>query len=163
MNWLLPWRCKQPRLILVDVRPVDEQRRQKRQRRPPRFVAKPAGVEPPMGSALAVGSIPSTSRAADGRQHDDGHGGHADEAAVEAAAGYDGHDEDGGVDGDDGEDDDGLDVAVVAELAGSVELLLTDEGTVIATDAAFPSAFNCFASNSIQQMPTTTTTGKRRA
>ena len=119
-----------------------------------------------MGSALPVGSIPSTSRAADGRQHDDGHGGHADEAAVEAAveaaAGYDGHDEDGGVDGDDGEDDDGLDVAVVAELAGSVELLLTDEGTVIATDAAFPSAFNCFASNSIQRMPTTTT-GKRRA
>jgi hypothetical protein len=108
-----------------------------------------------MGSALAVGSIPSTSRAADGRQHDDGHGGHADEAAVETAAEYDGH-EGGGVDGDDGEDDDGLDAAVVAKLTGSVALLLTDEETVRATDAAFPSAFNCFASNSIQPMPVPT-------
>lgn len=105
-----------------------------------------------MGSALAVGSVPSTSRAADGRQRDDGHGGHADEAAAEAAAGYDGHEGGGGADGDGGEDDDEADAAVVAELAGWAALLLTDEETVIATDAAFPSPFNCFASNSIQPM-----------
>lgn len=107
-----------------------------------------------MGSALAVGSVPSTSRASDGRQRDDGHGGHADEAAAEAAAGYDGHEGGGGADGDGGgeDDDDEADVAVVAELAGWAALLLTDEETVIATDAAFPSAFNCFASNSIQPM-----------
>lgn len=97
------------------MRPVDERRRQKLPRQPPRFVAGPAGAEPPMGSALAVGSVPSTSRAADGRQRDDGHGGHADEAAAEAAAGYDGHEGGGGADGDGGEDDDEADAAVVAE------------------------------------------------
>lgn len=99
-----------------------------------------------MWSALAEGSSPSTSRAADGRRHDDEHDGHADEAAAAAAAaGHgDGGGGGGGVDAGDDGDDDEVDVVAGGELAGWVAPWLTDEETVIATDAAFPSAFKLF-------------------
>lgn len=100
-----------------------------------------------MWSALAEGSNPSTSRAADGRRHDDEHDGHADEAAAAAAAaghGDGGGGGGGGVDAGDDGDDDEVDVVAGGELAGWVAPWLTDEETVIATDAAFPSAFKLF-------------------
>lgn len=73
---------------------------------------------------MAAESTPWTSRAAD--EDDDGH--------ADGAAGHGGDDEGG----------DEADAAVGEELAGWAALLLTDEGTVIATGAAFPSALNRF-------------------